>query len=544
MEIVMKAIVIARVSDPSQVEAGNSLPAQTRRIKAYFARKKFSVIKEFSFDESAYKEKRDDFDEIIDFIKSQKEVIAVGFDKVDRFSRNVFDQRVAYLYELAIQGKIELHFVSDGQIINSDISASDKFRFSMSLGLAKYYSDAISDNVKRAQEQKLRKGEWPAKASFGYTNISLDDGKKVITPDNFNSLVVKEMFNWYASNNYSTLEISRQLKKEYNIHKAKSMVHKILTDKFYIGIMTWGEQEYPHYYDLFIDPDTFDKVQAIMHSRKAGNKPFKYAGKSFSYRGLLRCHDCGCSMTPDPKKRKLVNGKYNYHMYYHCTNYHKTHSKVTSVGEKIIDDQFSQIFADLEIPDDKLTEISKVLKEAHQNKNAFYENQTAHLQNELKRFKRRIEVAYDDRLDESITKDQYEEIRQKSQSEIDKLKTKIDQLDYAEKEYYMTTARLVELGSRSADIFCRSKPKEKRALINFVLSNATIEGKKLRYKAKFPFNMVLEYAPRSEWLPLQDSLQNGYESQLLSMTKADTEEFTRQIARLLLKTHDNFSITH
>ncbi|MDA1061196.1 MAG: recombinase family protein, partial [bacterium] len=120
----MKAIVISRVSDPTQVEAGNSLPAQTRRIKDYLARKKFSIVKEFSFDESAYKDKRDEFDEIVDFIDSQKEVVIVGFDKVDRFSRNVFDQRVAYLYELAIAGKIELHFVSDGQVINSNISAS------------------------------------------------------------------------------------------------------------------------------------------------------------------------------------------------------------------------------------------------------------------------------------------------------------------------------------------------------------------------------------------------------------------------------------
>ncbi len=65
----------------------------------------------------------------------------------------------------------------------------------------------------------------------------------------------------------------------------------------------------------------------------------------------------------------------------------------------------------------------------------------------------------------------------------------------------MTTARLVELGSRSAEIFARSKPMEKRALINFVLQNATMEDKILRYEAKFPFNMVLKYAPSSEWLP-------------------------------------------
>lgn len=496
----MKAIIIARVSDPSQVEAGNSLPAQTRRIKQYFDRKKFDVIKKYSFDESAYKEKRDDFDEIFDFIKKQKEVIAVGFDKVDRFSRNVFDQRVAHLYEMAVDGKIELHFVSDGQVINSGISASDKFRFSMSLGLAKYYSDAISDNVKRAQEQKLRKGEWPSAAPFGYANIDLD-GRKIIVPHEFNSQIVAQMFAWYASRNYSLLEVSRKLKKEFDIKKSTSMVHKILGDTFYIGTMKWSGQEHPHYYEQFIDPEVFERVQAIKSGRKDSTKLFKYAGKNFSYRGLLRCHECGCSMTPQTKKRKLTDGSYNQHTYYSCTNYHKTHDKVLHIKEALIDEQFTQIFADLEIPEDKLTEISEVLREAHKNKNEFYEKQANHLNLELKRYKGRINIAYEDRLDGRITKDKYEQIRQESQKKIDQIKTKIDQLDFAEKEYYTTTARLVELGSRSAEIFERSKAMEKRALINLVLSNATIEGKKLRYEAKFPFNMVLKYAPHSAWLP-------------------------------------------
>ena len=49
------------------------------------------------------------------------------------------------LYEKALKDEIELHFVSDGQVINSNISATEKFQFSISLGLAKYYSDAISE---------------------------------------------------------------------------------------------------------------------------------------------------------------------------------------------------------------------------------------------------------------------------------------------------------------------------------------------------------------------------------------------------------------
>lgn len=59
----MKAINVSRVSTEEQKEAGNSLPAQIERIRKYCERKGFDVAKNiFSFDESAYMENRDDFD--------------------------------------------------------------------------------------------------------------------------------------------------------------------------------------------------------------------------------------------------------------------------------------------------------------------------------------------------------------------------------------------------------------------------------------------------------------------------------------------------
>src|SRR5208337_5095259 len=93
--------------------------------------------------------------------------------------------------------------ISDGQEINNSISAAEKFQFNMSLGLAKYYSDAISDNVKRATEQKLRKGEWTGKAPYGYKNITQADGKKTIVIDESVSYIVLKAFELYATGAYS-----------------------------------------------------------------------------------------------------------------------------------------------------------------------------------------------------------------------------------------------------------------------------------------------------------------------------------------------------
>jgi hypothetical protein len=98
----MKAVILARVSTEEQKEAGSSLPAQIDRLESYCKRKGFQIIQSYSFDESAYGTKRDEFDKILDLIGKSKEKLAICFDKVDRLSRNIFDKRVPILYEKAV----------------------------------------------------------------------------------------------------------------------------------------------------------------------------------------------------------------------------------------------------------------------------------------------------------------------------------------------------------------------------------------------------------------------------------------------------------
>lgn len=75
---------------------------------------------------------------------------------------------------------------------NSALTLDKEFIFDESaVSLAQYYSNAISDNVKRAYEQKLRNGEWIGKAPLGYKNIELENGTKHIIPDPNNYFLIK-----------------------------------------------------------------------------------------------------------------------------------------------------------------------------------------------------------------------------------------------------------------------------------------------------------------------------------------------------------------
>ena len=489
----MNSIVIARVSTEEQKEAGNSLPAQIARIEKYCQNKRFIIIKRFSFDESAYKDQRSDFDSILEFILNQKEKIAVCFDKVDRLSRNVFDKRISMLYEKALKDEVELHFVSDGQVINSQLSAVEKFNFSISLGLAKYYSDAISDNVKRAIEQKLRKGEFPGKAHYGYKNIGLPDGKKDIIVDEFASQIVNKTYELYATSGFSMDLLRQKINTDYGLMWSKGFLDKVLKDHFYYGIMVWKGRMYKHKYQPIISKSLFDQVQQI----KSGfnKKRFKYAGKPYIYRGLLRCGHCGLSMTPE---------KHKGHVYYHCTQYNGKHG-AKWLSEEEITRQLGSVFQSIRLDEHTVQKITEALRSVHENKIAFRTKQYDELTKEHELYAQRKEKLYLDRLDGRITEDVYDKFFQSFQDKIIELDARLALLQEAEDNYYITATYILELAKRAYELFIRSEVEERRQLLKLVLSNLRVEGKSVRYDAIKPFDTLLSYAHSQPVLPRQDS---------------------------------------
>jgi site-specific DNA recombinase len=162
----MKLILIARVSD---VEQRKALPAQKLRLQQYAAYK--SVKAEYhEFDESAHKDVRQKFAKLVEHIKEQKDMVAVVFDKIDRYTRDSSQEEVRELNTLVKSGKIELHFPSDNLFINKYSPATDLFRLGIGMALAKYYSDTIRDNVQRRFQQLLADGTWIGYAPIGYLN--------------------------------------------------------------------------------------------------------------------------------------------------------------------------------------------------------------------------------------------------------------------------------------------------------------------------------------------------------------------------------------
>lgn len=149
-----KTILIARVSD---VEQRKALPAQKQRLESY-AELLGHSSEYHEFDESAYKDARQKFSLLVDRIKSIEGKAIVVFDKIDRFTRGASQAEVRTVSALVEKGQIEVHFPSDNLFITKDSPATDLFRLGIGMLLAKYYSDASRDNVRRRFDQMRNDG--------------------------------------------------------------------------------------------------------------------------------------------------------------------------------------------------------------------------------------------------------------------------------------------------------------------------------------------------------------------------------------------------
>ena len=70
----------------------------------------------------------------------------------------------------------------------------------------------------------------------------------------------------------------------------------------------------------------------------------------------------------------------------------------------------------------------------------------------------------------------------------------------ADENYYITANTVLNLAKRAYEIFKSSEVAEKRQLLNFLLQNLELKGRKLMFTMKTPFDTVLSANRCSNWL--------------------------------------------
>ena len=494
----MKAVILARVSTKEQ-EDGHSLGAQSRNLEQYADRKNLEIVKVFTIIESSTKGERPEFVRMIDFIKAQKEKVALIVDTVDRLQRGFKETPI--LNELLEKDVLELHFVKEGNVLSKDANSSQKLMWNMGVVMAQSYTDSLSDNVKRSRKYKTANGEWCGPAPLGYLNsIDTTTGKKTIILDPERSFLIKRFFDNYSTGTHSIAELGRKAKdwglrsRQGNVVGTQTL-HELIQNPFYYGLMRVKGELHPHKYEHLISKELFDVCEAVRTGR-GRTQAVSETKFPFILRGLLKCSVSGRQVTCDIKKEK--------HIYLISRNPSDPKKKVWT-KEQVILDQIRDVFRAIQVPKDVLADIVDSLKKGHLAEKGYHQASVKSLRSEEDKITTKLDKLLDMLMEEKITQDMYNRKNIQLIQRRKEIGELLERHNEGDEKFRIAVSTLLTLASRAADIFDHSTTEEKRQLIGYVFSNLELEGGKLRYALKTPFNHFVDLGDYQEWLPRKDS---------------------------------------
>lgn len=262
-----------------------------------------------------------------------------------------------------------------------------------------------------------------------------------------------------------------------------STVHKILRNRLYMGEFEWNGLLYQGSHQPLVTRDLWGRVQDMMDGRNASKH--RRVKHDFAFSGLIACGHCGCSVVGEIKKQRYT--------YYHCTGY-KGKCDEPYVREEVLEEKFGALLGQLSFDDAVLDWVRDALHDSHAGERREHEEAIERLHAEYDRLQNRIHAAYVDKLDGTIDAAFYEKIAAEWQAEQDRCLRDIERHQGADRSYLEEGVRLIELAQNARRLFQKQDSREKRRLLNFLVSNCSWADGELSAALKQPFDLIAETA--------------------------------------------------
>ena len=483
-----QAVIYARVSSKEQEKEGFSIPAQLKLLKEYAAAQGFKVAQEYVDVETAKATGRTAFGEMVEYLKAHPSIRALLVEKTDRLYRNLKD------WVTVDELDVEMHFPKEGVVLSRESRSSEKFMHGIKVLMAKNYIDNLSEEARKGMQEKAEQGIWPTKTPLGFRNITGPDGKKIIVTDPAVAPLIAKLFEWYASGQYTVREATVKVRELGLVHRKSgtkvpvSTVNAILRNRLYCGQFEWNGKQYQGSHEAIVSVELWERVQAVMDGRLA--KKQRRMTRDFAFSGLIACHTCGCAVVGEIKKERYV--------YYHCTGHadkcqgNPATCRRKYVREEVLEQQFTELLGRLHFDDEVLEWVRDALHASHADQRREHEEAIKRHQAEYKRLDDRIRAMYVDKLDGIVEAAFYEKMSGQWREEQNRCQREIDRLQTANKSYMDEGVQILELASNAQKLFESQEPRQKRRLLNFLLSNCSWEDGEVVATFRQPFDLLAE----------------------------------------------------
>ena len=474
------AVKYGRVSSDRQEKEGFSLPAQDKLLNDYAAKHDIKIVASFFEAETAKRAGRKQFNEMLKFLKKNKSVRTILVEKTDRLYRNLKDYVLLDEFE-----DLEIHFVKEGTTLSKNSRSQDKFMHGIRVLMAKNYIDNLSEEIRKGLKEKAEQGYCPTKAPFGYKNITLKSGRRIIVPDEETAPYIVKAYELYSTGVFTYKGIAKILTEEgFRPNKkpcTKRAVELILHNYFYIGQFEYKGKRYEHgQHQPIVEPDLFFAVQKRL-AEQFISRPRTH---KFAFLGLIKCAHCGCSVTAEIQKGKYI--------YYHCTGKRGGTCKKKFIREEKIEAAFVEFLKQIVLSEEEISEIKNAAKEMLKQKSEYTDLTSENLNKEISKLRRRLDNLYTDRADGLIDEEFYCQKRQQWQAELDAAVIKLETSLRFDRTFMDDISRLLELSKNAYSAYLRESDEEKVKLLKILGSNFFFDGKNIIIEAFEPFDIIIK----------------------------------------------------
>ena len=499
-----KYFLYARKSTEDEERQVMSIEAQIVELEEYAKREKLEIAERFIESKSAKKPGRAVFNEMMTKINEGKEPLGLLGWHPDRLARN------------SVDGGQIIYFIDTGKLVSLrfptfwfEPTPQGLFMLQVAFGQSKYYSDNLSENVKRGIRQKLRRGEWTGLAPLGYVN---NPKMRNIEPDPTKARVISKAFEEFSQGRYTLESLAERLKflgvaSKTGKRLCKAVVKHMLSNPIYTGIIVHNGETYEGKFSPIVSRATFEMVQKILKDRAKPRKSKK--SHNFPFVGLLRCGECGAAITA-----QYAHGCGGTYRYYRCTKRLGPCSQRYLREDLLatqLKDELSKVALYQNWTEKMRVQVDIWEKEQHQSLQSFAQN----LEVRIKETDEKLDKLVNAFLDGTIEKETY----LIKKDELVKLKTELleRKRDFGRKgnnwneplRNWLFLACSAEKLASSEDFY------EIKSLVEKIGTNRRLLNRIVLLDFKKPFDLIPEY-------------KSTYEKEILAKTQSKNFNFPSQ----------------